>query len=218
MANYIQDEITFNNVKDGGKTPASTPVWTGKVGADEFGGIINAVDIDWNGAEVDTDHDHDINTTGQLINYIKGAYSSGGSSQSGGLNADEIDKLRELISSDSPQDTTIKNLDSRIFDLDNRILKLEQFLSNNVKTKLTNLISRASKVTLTTNSGYLYNIKVEPASGGGNTITGQTVGGIEKLDGAVHTGVVNITDDLATKLDHTAINYDGSGNLTVNLD
>ena len=52
MANYSQDGITFSNVKDGGKVQSSSPIWTGQVGVDEFGGIVNAVDIDWNGARL----------------------------------------------------------------------------------------------------------------------------------------------------------------------
>ena len=50
MGNYNQNGIEFTNVKDGGKLQASFPIWAGQVGVDEFGGIINAVDIDWNGA------------------------------------------------------------------------------------------------------------------------------------------------------------------------
>ena len=42
MANYTQNNITFTNVKDGGKVQAFSPVWTGQIGVDEFGGIINA--------------------------------------------------------------------------------------------------------------------------------------------------------------------------------
>lgn len=52
MGNYNQNGINFTNVKDGGKTQSSSPIWTGQVGIDEFGGIINAVDIDWNAAEL----------------------------------------------------------------------------------------------------------------------------------------------------------------------
>ena len=44
--------INFNNVKDGALTIESSPIWTGHIGVDEFGGIINAVDIDWNGAQI----------------------------------------------------------------------------------------------------------------------------------------------------------------------
>ena len=47
-----QDGINFNNVKDGALTIESSPIWTGHIGVDEFGGIINAVDIDWNGAQI----------------------------------------------------------------------------------------------------------------------------------------------------------------------
>lgn len=52
MANYNQNDITFTNVKDGGKLQASFPIWTGQIGVDEFGGIVNAVDIDWNGSRL----------------------------------------------------------------------------------------------------------------------------------------------------------------------
>lgn len=52
MANYTQNEIKFTNVKNGGKVQLSSPVWTGQTGVDEFGGIINAVDIDWNSANL----------------------------------------------------------------------------------------------------------------------------------------------------------------------
>jgi len=65
-----QDGINFNNVKDGGKVQSSSPIWTGQVGVDEFGGVINAVDIDWNGAEVGTINGVDfgtIKTTGKLL-------------------------------------------------------------------------------------------------------------------------------------------------------
>ena len=47
----IQDNITFNNVKetvDFGMGPVGI---AGQTGVDpEFGGVINAIDIDWNGA------------------------------------------------------------------------------------------------------------------------------------------------------------------------
>lgn len=73
MANYTQNGINFNNVKDGGKLQASFPIWTGQVGVDEFGGIINAVDIDWNGAQwpiLDGSTPSTISTTGNLIKTI----------------------------------------------------------------------------------------------------------------------------------------------------
>lgn len=48
----IQDNIEFNSVKTShGTELGSGPIGIeGQVGVDEFGGIINAVDIDWNGA------------------------------------------------------------------------------------------------------------------------------------------------------------------------
>ena len=79
MANYNQNGINFNNVKDGALTTGSFPIWTGQVGVDEFGGIINVVDIDWNGAEVTgakstnlaQDNPTTINTTGELLAWIQ---------------------------------------------------------------------------------------------------------------------------------------------------
>ena len=79
MSNYNQNGINFNNVKDGGKVQSSSPIWTGQVGVDEFGGIINVVDIDWNGAEVTgakstnlaQDNPTTINTTGELLAWIQ---------------------------------------------------------------------------------------------------------------------------------------------------
>ena len=77
MANYNQNGINFNNVKDGGKLQASFPIWTGQIGVDEFGGIINVVDIDWNGAQLSLPEELNlgttitINTTGQLLAAIK---------------------------------------------------------------------------------------------------------------------------------------------------
>lgn len=47
-----QDGITFNSVKTAGVEKEQWPlILTGQMGPDEDGGIINAVDIDWNGAE-----------------------------------------------------------------------------------------------------------------------------------------------------------------------
>lgn len=75
MGNYNQNGINFNNVKDGGKLQASFPIWTGQVGIDEFGGIVNAVDIDWNGAvlpngDIANGSSKTINTTGDLLKLI----------------------------------------------------------------------------------------------------------------------------------------------------
>ena len=51
MATITQNGITFNSYKT---TGVPTDQWpfrlTGQQGPDEDGGIINAVDIDWNGA------------------------------------------------------------------------------------------------------------------------------------------------------------------------
>lgn len=83
MAKIInQGEITFKNYKNevDGLIPLSAGILvSGAEGPDpQYGGIVNAVDIDWNGAVVGQDkneNDIEINSTSDLINYIKGAYS-----------------------------------------------------------------------------------------------------------------------------------------------
>ena len=88
MANYTQNGINFNNVKDGALTIGSSPIWTGQVGVDEFGGIINAVDIDWNGAAfgatdisiIGATRPDVINTSGDLIRAIAWASQQGSAS------------------------------------------------------------------------------------------------------------------------------------------
>lgn len=54
MANITQNGVYFNNYKNrGGQTIGGGPIRiNGQQGPDEDGGIINAVDIDWNGAQV----------------------------------------------------------------------------------------------------------------------------------------------------------------------
>ena len=63
----IQDNISFNNVKqtiDFGMGPVGI---AGQTGVDpEWGGVINAVEIDWNGAQLGTTT---INTTGELLSH-----------------------------------------------------------------------------------------------------------------------------------------------------
>lgn len=211
MAEITIDNIVFNNVKNVGEIVGSAPISFGNSssGPDtELGGIINAIDIDWNGAQIDDDVI--INNTGELLNYIKGAYSSGGDSQSGGFTPEEITKLKKHVSDDQDE-TTIKNIDLRLYDLDNRITSLE--------SQLTTLAKNASKVTFTPKSGgYLSEIKVEPAVGG-SSVTGQVVGGLltPLSNGTKQYGVVDISNDFAKKLDKTAISYDSSGNLTIDL-
>ncbi len=67
MSNYIDNNITFNNVKetvDFGMGPVGI---AGQTGVEpEFGGVINAIDIDWNGAQLG---DKEINTTGELLSH-----------------------------------------------------------------------------------------------------------------------------------------------------
>ena len=73
-----QDTIEFNSVKTSyGVEIDSGPLGIhGQVGVDEFGGVINAVDIDWNGAKPGIGEGvTGINTTGELLSRIKEVYS-----------------------------------------------------------------------------------------------------------------------------------------------
>ena len=72
MSNYTDNNIIFNNVKDI-SVPISGAIGVrGAQGVDpEFGGIINAIDIDWNGMQLG--EEHVINTTGELASYISTA-------------------------------------------------------------------------------------------------------------------------------------------------
>lgn len=76
MAQNSQDGINFNDIKTDGILLGSWPlILSGRQGPDEDGGIVNAVDIDWNGAQIGTAliEGGKINTTGQLITAIKNA-------------------------------------------------------------------------------------------------------------------------------------------------
>ena len=81
MSKQIQQgTITFQNYKnaqDGILQFTAGAMVSGAEGPDlEFGGIVNAVDIDWNGAQVA--NNTVLNTTGDLINAIKWASTVGG--------------------------------------------------------------------------------------------------------------------------------------------
>ena len=74
MAQNTQNGIIFNSYKDrGGQTIGGGPIRiNGQQGPDEDGGIINAVDIDWNGAVLPNSNTSfgtsiTINTTGEII-------------------------------------------------------------------------------------------------------------------------------------------------------
>lgn len=73
-----QNGITFNSVKNSVKQFAAYPLtMKNQQGPDEDGyGIINAVDIDWNGAKPGIgEGENGITTTGELLSSIKGVYS-----------------------------------------------------------------------------------------------------------------------------------------------
>jgi hypothetical protein len=77
MAQKTQNGISFNNYKTAGIEKEAWPlILSGQQGPDEDGGIINAVDIDWNSAQAGEELGI-INTTGDLINAIKTSYSAG---------------------------------------------------------------------------------------------------------------------------------------------
>ena len=76
MAQINQGGIQFNQVKTVG---VATDQWpfrlSGQTGPDEDGGVINAVDIDWNGAvlpngDIENGTSVTINTTGDLLKLI----------------------------------------------------------------------------------------------------------------------------------------------------
>ena len=76
MAQINQSGITFNQVKQYGVTLGQWPVFlASQTGPDEDGGVINAVDIDWNGAvlpngDIENGKSVTINTTGDLLKLI----------------------------------------------------------------------------------------------------------------------------------------------------
>ena len=68
--------INFTSIKTAGIEQGGWPFYLGgRVGPDEDGGIVNAVDIDWNGAVLPNSNTSfgtsiTINTTGELLNLI----------------------------------------------------------------------------------------------------------------------------------------------------
>lgn len=76
MATYNQNGITFNHLKRDGIEQGGWPFFlAGQIGPDEDGGVVNAVDIDWNSAILPNGNPEDasdltINTTGELLRMI----------------------------------------------------------------------------------------------------------------------------------------------------
>lgn len=77
MATYTDSGIQFTNVKQAGLPIGNCPIYIpGFLGIDsDDGGIMNASNIDWNGAvlpdaNISTAGSVTINTTGQLLNLI----------------------------------------------------------------------------------------------------------------------------------------------------
>ena len=68
MSNYIDNNITFNNVKEATIPVGGVVAVRDAQGVDpEYGGVVNAVDIDWNDANLGS---YIITTTGQLLSYM----------------------------------------------------------------------------------------------------------------------------------------------------
>ena len=65
MAQKTQGDIIFSSYKDrGGQAISSYPVRiNGQQGPNEYGGIINVFDIDWNGAQLSLPEELKLGTT-----------------------------------------------------------------------------------------------------------------------------------------------------------
>lgn len=79
MAITSQNGINFNNYKSQSGSTVNIGQWpvvlAGQTGPDEDGGIINAVEIDWNSAvipngDIENGTSKTINTTGDLLSLI----------------------------------------------------------------------------------------------------------------------------------------------------
>ena len=79
MATTSQNGINFNNYKSQSGSTVNMGQWpvvlAGQIGPDEDGGVVNAVDIDWNSAILPNGNPEDasdltINTTGELLRMI----------------------------------------------------------------------------------------------------------------------------------------------------
>jgi len=106
MSELIQNGIKFNNIVLENPTTIASKITRSSQGAIAAGKgkpVVDAVSIDWNGAEVE--ENVVINTTGQLISWIKSAIGSGNSQQiqdvvntlrfitAGTYTSDEVDSL-----------------------------------------------------------------------------------------------------------------------------
>lgn len=196
MATISQDNITFSNYNDSDIISVSSPLKYGSYeGLDEDNyGIVNAVDIAWNGAEVD--EETTINSTGELLNYIKGAYSSGGGS---GFDPTE--------------------LQNAITQLSTRVAVLEGILNNVNGDELRNVITFAPRLAKhSDNTVTVTYAKNNGANDNSPMVLKKYVD--DKID-TLSTIVTNLSTTVNTlsnsKLDKTAISYSNeTETLTVN--
>lgn len=201
MKEFTQNGVVFNKYRESseGQAIGVAPILvSGQEGVDaEFGGIINAVDIDWNGAEIDNIRDHDINTTGQLINYIKGAYQ---------FTDKQKQSLLELINPNSDNKTPLQVLQEQITALSNQITSL----SDRVDTLEQSSSSNKSITWDESNKRLLFKT--------GDTIDQQVpvVTGVRKTSTDGYTpGQIDL--NLQDKLDKNKVSYTSDGTLTIDL-
>lgn len=108
-----QDGITFNQVKENGVAYDQWPIiLTDQQGPDKDGGVINAVDIDWNDGQLQLGNEPEPRTiarTGQLFNAIKDAYNHYPDTDQLLPTADDSDKNKFLKGDGTWATPTIEN-------------------------------------------------------------------------------------------------------------
>lgn len=236
----IFDEITYKNIKKAGEVVGAAPIsfsdTTEFPGSDtEYGGIINAIDIDWNGAEID---EQEINTTSDLLRYIQGAYSSNPSELAQTIQdlTDRITALEGKLNGITNSDLTSMKSNSAKLD-DTAITKnsLKNVINNAVTTLIyypyldnpdqsykrypaSMKIKLAKDGTITKpseNTSFYANPNEIQSKSGTEWVS--IVSGVKLDNKDPYTGVIQLKDRFDDKLDKTAISYnDATETLTVN--
>lgn len=114
---YIDKEIKFNNVKGTGiNLNTGLPIFSRKYKKDNDGNIIfnkpiiNAIDIDWNAAQL---QNNEINTTGDLLNIIKDLQNK--------INILNEKVFNNTIEYNDPTEFCIESIDNDVYISGNRI-------------------------------------------------------------------------------------------------
>ena len=129
MAQIVKDNITFNSYKNrGGLVLNNYPIRAlGLEGPDEDGvGIINAVDIDWNGAEIE--ENVTIHTTAELLNWIK--------TKGGKISEIDSEKLAEIQNAIEVYQTTFNNVLGKSFADSRYQLKADSYTKDEIDSLL----------------------------------------------------------------------------------